>query len=174
MRSDTLVLCRMLVFLIIGVTSANPPPMPKPTPIEWSLVQTLEFALHRETSGESRWSTILYGGPFLMYTYEPADARGLGGGAYFGMEIRYRFLKEPSGPFLGFYIGAGCQLYEDESDDLAFTAAFSMGPKIGWRIPLVRGWTDIDIEPYTCIGFQGGGSGTGLGVYLGLKLDFII
>ena len=174
MRSDALVLCSMMLLLIIGVTSANPPPIPKPTPIEMSLVQTLEFSLHRETSGKSPWSTILYGGPFLMYTYEPADTRGLGGGAYFGMEIRRRFLQEPRGPFLGFYIGVGGQLFEDDSDELAFIAAFSFGPKIGWRIPLVRGRTDIDIEPYTCVGFQGSGSGAWLGVYLGLKLDFLI
>ncbi len=163
-----------MLLLVVGAASANPPPIPKPTPIEMSLVQTLEFSLHRETSGKSRWSTILYGGPFLMYTYEPADTRGLGGGAYIGLEIRHRFLQEPRGPFLGLYIGAGGQLYEDESDDLAFTAAFSFGPKIGWRIPLLRGRTDIDLEPYTCVGFHGSGSGAWLGVYLGLKVDFLI
>ncbi len=173
MSSDALILCNVLL-LNVGVISANPVPMPEPTMIDLSVVQTLEFSLHRETSGKSRWSTILYGGPFLMYTYEPADTRGLGGGAYLGLEIRHRFLQKPEGPFAGFYIGVGGQLYEDEWNDTAFTIAFSAGPKIGWRIPLLRGRTDLDIEPYTCIGIQSSGSTSGLGIYLGLKLDFII
>lgn len=173
MRSDALILCTVLL-LIVGATSANPIPMPGPTTVELSLVQTLEFSLHRETSGKSGWSTILYGGPALMYTYEPADTRGLGGGVYIGLEIRHRFFNEPRGPFAGFYIGTGGLLYEDGSDDLTFTIAFSLGPKIGWRIPLLRGRTDIDIEPYTCFGVQTSGSAAGLGVYLGLKLDFLI
>jgi len=153
------VLC---LLCLAAAAVANPPP-----PAGWEdsgflMAYTLEPTFHLERFAESTpgFSTILYGGPFLMYTTGDSLHRW-GGGVSLGAEFRKYMQEAGSGSFVGMYTGYGVQLYDDGLEQ-----ALSVGPKAGYRFPMGAG---ADLEPYLAMGVRFL-PGIDFAAYLGLKV----
>ena len=166
----------ILLLLSTGVAVANPSPG-----VNWgkgglSLLQTVEFVVQEQwpTSDDSSTVMILYGGPSFVYTHSPDDLSGPGIGAEAGAELRRQFTGRSSGPFMSLYAGAG-SLWPLSESESSWIRAVSAGCKLGYRIPLRRDGSDIDLEPYGALacGFSlAGDESFSVAVYLGLKFAF--
>ncbi|MFO7949218.1 MAG: hypothetical protein R6U36_02490 [Candidatus Fermentibacteraceae bacterium] len=157
----------LCLLCLAAAAVANPPP-----PAGWEdsgflMAYTLEPAFHLERFAESTsgFSTILYGGPFLMYTTGDSLPRW-GGGLSLGAEFRKYLQEAGSGSFAGMYTGYGIQLYDGGKNDDGLEQAVSVGPKAGYRFPLGTG---ADLEPYLAMGVRCL-PGIDFAAYLGLKV----
>lgn len=161
------------VVFMAGVAAANPSPGASWEDGGFSILQTTELVVQKQTatSDDSATVLILYGGPSLVYTHFPEDHTGLGVGAEAGIELRRQFCRRASGPFASLYAGAGA-LWPAPGSDASLISAASLGVKLGWRIPVGRGDPAVDVEPYTAVAF-GVSLASDLAfsgaIYLGLK-----
>jgi len=158
----------LMATIVLALSTAvlgNPPPAAE-FEDDFRMAFTVEPAVHLEYPNDSLagFSTILYGGPFGMYT-SGSDFSSFGFGLSAGCELRQYTTEVARGFFAGLYGGFGVQWYRDAGSTKR-ESAFSLGPKLGYRVPLVG---SLDAEPYVALGvyypeFHPAG-------YLGLKLD---
>lgn len=146
----------IIVFLVSGgffsrAAIANPPPPPSWTDGGFAVVQTLELAIHRENfvNPDSSWSWIFYGGPALLYTWNPDEHSGFSAGLDAAIALRKYCMNSGKGLFFSLYLGAGAQWSLARDTEVG---ALSLGMKMGYRIP--SGFRNIDLEPYICLGIN--------------------
>jgi len=148
-------LCIVTITILTSLTalSVSADPLPAPEPENgFSVMQTFETTFHHERpiSGDTLGTSIIYAGPSLARVWLPEEVTGNGMGIEIGVEARRYVIRPLSGPFVGLYIGGGV-LWRHEAEKLE---SISTGLKLGWRIKLLEGMPNLDLEPYIGVGFR--------------------